>query len=174
MALLEPKKVELDGSTYLINRLDLFEAMNLSRICAPILPVLFHEVLSRVALAVLKSKPEGEATPEDRVTEIGALIQLSTPILKAIAAMPREDFDAVIKTALGCIERRVGKTWHKVMKDGVLAFDDIDQQMAFTLVIHVLARELRPTIAALGLFPGAAVQAKKKAASENSPTASTT
>ena len=174
MALLQPKKVELDGSTYLINRLDLFEAMNLSRICAPILPVLFHEVLSRVALAVLKSKPEGEATPEDRVTEIGALIQLSTPILKAIAAMPREDFDAVIKTALGCIERRVGKTWQKVMKDGVLAFDDIDQQMAFTLVIHVLARELRPTIAALGLFPGAAVQAKKKAASENSPTASTT
>ena len=174
MALLEPKKVELDGSTYLINRLDLFEAMNLSRICAPILPVLFHEVLSRVAMAVLKSKPEGEATPEDRVTEIGALIQLSTPILKAIAAMPRGDFDAVIKTALGCIERRVGKTWQKVMKDGVLAFDDIDQQMAFTLVIHVLARELRPTIAALGLFPGAAVQAKKKAASENSPTASTT
>lgn len=174
MALLEPKKVELDGSTYLINRLDLFEAMNLSRICAPILPILFHEVLSRVALAVLKSKPEGEATPEDRVTEIGALIQLSTPILKAIAAMPREDFDAVIKTALGCIERRVGKSWQKVMKDGVLAFDDIDQQMAFTLVIHVLARELRPTIAALGLFPGAAVQAKKKAASENSPTASTT
>lgn len=174
MGMLEPKKVELDGSTYLINRLDLFEAMNLSRICAPILPILFHEVLSRVALAVLKSKPEGEATPEDRVTEIGALIQLSTPILKAIAAMPREDFDAVIKTALGCIERRVGKTWQKVMKDGVLAFDDIDQQMAFTLVIHVLSRELRPTIAALGLFPGAAVQAKKKAASENSPTASTT
>lgn len=174
MALLEPKKVKVGGTEYMIGRLDLFEAMNLSRICAPILPVLFHEVLSRVALAVLKSKPEGEATPEDRVTEIGALIQLSTPILKAIAAMPREDFDAVIKTALGCIERRVGKTWQKVMKDGVLAFDDIDQQMAFTLVIHVLARELRPTIAALGLFPGAAVQAKKKAASENSPTASTT
>lgn len=174
MAMLEPKRVTLDGSEYLVNRLDLFEAMNLSRVCAPILPVLFHEVLSRVALAVLKSKPEGEATPEDRIAEIGALIQLSTPILKAIAAMPREDFDGVIKTALGCVERQVGKKWQKVMKDGVLVFDDIDQQMAFTLVIHVLARELRPTIAALGLFPGAAVQAKKKAASANSPTASTT
>lgn len=174
MGMLEPKKVTVGGIEYMVGRLDLFEAMNLSRICAPILPVLFHEVLSRVALAVLQSKDEEAATPEERIAEIGTLIQLSTPILKAIAAMPREDFDAVIKTSLGCIERRVGKTWQKVMKDGVLAFDDIDQQMAFTLVVHVLARELRPTIAALGLFPGAAVQAKKKAASENSPTASTT
>ena len=173
MAMLEPKKVKVGGIEYMIGRLDLFEAMNLSRICAPILPTLFHEVLSRVALAVLKSKPEGEATPEDRITEIGALIQLSTPILQAIAKMPRADFDSVIKTGLSCIERRVGKTWQKIMQNGELIFDDIDQQTAFTLVVHVLARELRPTIAALGFSAGAAAQAKKET-SGNSPTESTT
>ena len=173
MALLEPKKVKVGGTEYMIGRLDLFEAMNLSRICAPILPVLFHEVLSRVALAVLHSKKEDEATPEERIAEIGTLIQLSTPILQAIAKMPRDDFETVIRTGLSCIERRVGKSWQKVMQNGELIFDDIDQQTAFTLVVHVLARELRPTIAALGFSAGAAAQAKK-GTSGNSPTASTT
>ena len=173
MAMLEPKKVKVGGIEYMIGRLDLFEALNLSRICAPILPVLFHEVLSRVALAVLQSKKEDEATPEERIEEIGTLIQLSTPILQAIAKMPRADFDSVIKTGLSCIERRVGKTWQKIMQNGELIFDDIDQQTAFTLVVHVLARELRPTIAALGFSAGAAAQAKKET-SGNSPTESTT
>ena len=173
MAMLEPKKVKVGGIEYMIGRLDLFEAMNLSRICAPILPVLFHEVLSRVALAVLQSKKEDEATPEERIEEIGTLIQLSTPILQAIAKMPRADFDSVIKTGLSCIERRVGKTWQKIMQNGELIFDDIDQQTSFTLVVHVLARELRPTIAALGFSAGAAAQAKKET-SGNSPTESTT
>lgn len=173
MGMLEPKKVTVGGSEFMIGRLDLFEAMNLSRICAPILPVLFHEVLSRVALAVLQSKKEDEATPEERIEEIGTLIQLSTPILQAIAKMPRADFDSVIKTGLSCIERRVGKTWQKIMQNGELIFDDIDLQTAFTLVVHVLARELRPTIAALGFSAGAAAQAKK-GTSGNSPTASTT
>lgn len=161
--MLEPKKVSCGGFEYLIGRLDLFESMNLSRIAAPILPILFHEVLSKVALEVMNSKDEKEATPEDRIEEIGRLIYLSTPILQAIAKMPREDFDTVIHTALSCVERKVGKTWQKVMRDGVLAFDDIDQQTAFTLVIHVLTRELRPTIAALGFSAGAAVQAKQTA-----------
>ena len=173
MALLEPKKVKVGGTEYMIGRLDLFEAMNLSRICAPILPVLFHEVLSRVALAVLQSKKEDEATPEERIAEIGTLIQLSTPILQAIAKMPRDDFETVIRTGLSCIERRVGKSWQMIMQGGELIFDDIDQQTAFTLVVHVLARELRPTIAALGFSAGAAAQAKK-GTSGNSPTASTT
>ena len=69
MGMLEPKKVKVGGVEYMIGRLDLFEAMNLSRICAPILPVLFHEVLSRVALAVLQSKKEDESTPEERIEE---------------------------------------------------------------------------------------------------------
>lgn len=173
MSILEPKKVKVGGVDYMIGRLDLFEAMNLSRICSPILPVLFHEVLSRVALAVLHSKKEDEATPEERIAEIGTLIQLSTPILQAIAKMPRDDFETVIRTGLSCIERRVGKAWQKIMQGGELIFDDIDQQTAFTLVVHVLARELRPTIAALGFSAGAAAQAKK-GTSGNSPTASTT
>ena len=162
MGMLEPKKVTVGGIEYMIGRLDLFEAMNLSRICAPILPVLFHEVLSRVALAVLQSKDEEAATPEERIAEIGTQIQLSPPLHQAIAKLPREAFATVIRTGLSCIERRVGKSWQKVMQNGELIFDDIDQQTAFTLVVHVLARELRPTIAALGFSAGAAAQAKKE------------
>ena len=172
--MLEPKKVKVGEHEYMIGRLDLFEASNLSRLCAPILPVLFHEVLSRVALEVLKSKDSETATPEERITEIGQLISICEPVLKAIADMKRADFETVLRTALSCVERKQGKTWAKVMPDGVLAFDDIDVQTCFTLVIHVLSRELRPTIAALGLFAGAAAAKKKTSASTPSPTDSTT
>ena len=120
-----------------------------------------------------QSKDEEAATPEERIAESGTLIQLSTPILQAIAKMPRDDFETVIRTGLSCIERRVGKTWQKVMQNGELIFDDIDQQTAFTLVVHVLARELRPTIAALGFSAGAAAQ-KKRATSGSFQTGSTT
>lgn len=39
-------------------------------------------------------------------------------------------------------------------------FQDMTQQDCMTLVIHVLSRELRPTIAALGLFGGVAASQK--------------
>ena len=173
--MLEPKKVELGGRVYLIGRLDLFDAMNVSRLVSPILPVLFHEVLSKVAFAVLQSKDEDEATPEERIEEVGRLIHLSAPVLRAIAGMPRADFETVIRTSLRCVERKVGKNWQRVVTDAGLAFDDVDQQTAFTLVIHVLARELRPTIAALGFCAGAAVRSKtKSSASTSSQTGSTT
>ena len=172
--MLEPKKVTVCGYEYMIGRLDLFEAANLSRLCAPILPVLFHEVLSKVAIAVLKSKDSDSATPEERIEEIGTLIAICEPVLNRIAQMQREDFDTVIRTALSCIERRVGKTWTKVMPEGVLAFDDMDTHAVFTLVLHVLSRELRPTIAALGLFAGAAqTSGKRTSTSTHSQTDST-
>ena len=157
----ETVKVNLGSHEYCIGRLDLFDSLNVSRLAAPVLPVIFHEVLSKVALEVLNSKPEEEATAEDRVEAIGKLIYLSAPALQAIASMPEDDFKKIVTTCLSCIERRVEKTWARLIIDGQIAFADLTQQDALTLVIRVLARELRPTIAALGLF-GSAVAEKTK------------
>ena len=161
--MLEPLKIEVGGHEYTLGRLDLFDSLNVSRLTAPILPILFHEVLSKVALEVLRS-PDGEsATPEDRVEAIGKLIYLSSPVLNALADMPEENFKKVVRTCLSCAERKMGKGWAKVMIDGQLAFHDMTQQDSLTIVLHVLSRELRPTIAALGLFGDSAAKAKETA-----------
>lgn len=171
--MLEPTKISVGGHTYILGRLDMFEALDVCRRAAPVLPILFHEVLSKVALEVLKSKDEATSTAEDRIDELGKLIYLSAPALQAIAAMPRDDYLTIIRVCLSCVERRVGKTWAKVVVDGSLMFQDIEQADVLQLVIRVLGRELRPTIAAL-LGLGGAAQATSKATSENSPTESTT
>ena len=170
-----PEKVEVGGHVYLLGRLDLFEALDMSRRAAPVLPVIFHEVLSKVALEVLNDKSDSDtASHEDRIDALGRLIYMSEPAFQAIAAMPKDDFMTIVKTALSCIERNTGKAWVRVMStDGALMFNDLTQQDVMDLTIRVLARELRPTIAALLSLGGAASNVRKET-SESSQAASTT
>lgn len=147
--MLEPKKVTLNKVEYVIGRLDLFQSLNVSRLVSPILPIIFHETLSKIADAIIASRSETEAEIEDKLKEIANLLLICQPVLKEISQMKREDFETVIQTCLGCVERKVDKSFTKVCSDGVILFDDIDQGSALVLVFHVLARELRPTIAAL-------------------------
>lgn len=170
--MLEPTKCTVGGREYMLGRLDMFEALDVARRAAPILPIIFHEVLSKVMLEVLQSKDDASATAADRVEEMGKLIYMSAPALQAIAAMPKDDYLTIIKTCLSCAERRVDKTWAKVMIDGNLMFQDLTQAEVMELVIRVLCRELRPTIDALLGVAGAA-QSASKGISESSPTAST-
>ena len=171
--MLEPKIITVGEHQYTLGRLDMFQALNVSRLAAPLLPILFHEVFSRVAMELLKGD---EKTDEERVEAIGRLVQMSEPLLRAIATMPEKNFETIVRTCLSCAERKVGRSWARVMLDGQLAFQDITQHEVLSIVIHVLCRELRPTIAALGLCAGAAVSEKQKAkaTSTDSLTESTT
>lgn len=173
--MLEPKTISVGEHTYLLGRLDMFKALEVSRLAAPLLPVLFHEVLSRLALEALRGKES--TTPDERIEEVGRLIQISEPILKAVAALPEKDFTKIVRTCLSCAERKLDsdRGWARVINaDGVLMYADMSQHDIWSIVLHVMARELRPTIAALGLFAGAAAQAKAGSLSENSPADSTT
>ena len=165
-------EIKVGGYEYTLGRLDMFEALDVARRAAPVLPIIFHEVLSKVMLQVLQSKDEATATAQDRVEEMGKLIYMSAPALQAIAAMPKDDYFTIVKTCLSCAERRVGKTWARVMVDGNLLFQDMTQADVLEIVIRVLGRELRPTIDALLGVAGAAASASKET-SESSPTEST-
>lgn len=144
-----PKKLILGGREYLIGGLDLFQSLNLSRLAAPLLPVIFHEVLSKMALEFLESKNVQDATPADRIEELGKLIYMSQPILEKLAEMDEQDFKKIIVLGLSAVERRDGQSFCPVVVDGNVVYSDIGQQAVITLVLHVLARELRPTIGAL-------------------------
>ena len=113
--MLEPLDVTVGGHLYKVGRLDLFDSLNVSRLAAPILPILFHEVLSKVALEVMNSPDADKASPEERIEAIGKLIYLSAPILKALADMPEANFRKIVRTCLSCVERKCDKLWSRVM-----------------------------------------------------------
>lgn len=145
------KKITLHSTEYQIGRLDLFQSLNVARLVAPILPVIFNDALGAIAQAIVASKEEGEASIEDKLGEVVNLMAISEPVLKCIAEMKQADFDTVVRSCLGAVERHNGKTWAPVMQNGVCMFDDIDSGTALVLVFHVLWSELRPTISALKL-----------------------
>lgn len=149
---IEPTKVMVGGHEFSIGRLDLFEALNVSRLVSPILPVLFGNVLSKIVEAFEKSKDSEGATDEDRLNEIAFLITSSQPCLQVLAQMPKEDFETVIKTCLGCVEiKNDAGTWTRLMSNGVLVRQDLNQTEALILTVRVICRELRPFAIAVGL-----------------------
>lgn len=148
--MLAPEHVSAFGKEYVIGRLDLFESLNVCRIASPILPVIFSNLLASI-VDYLKRQEEEEAAGKesDRVTEVAVLIATCEPVLKRIAEIPKKDFEYLVRTCLSCIERKSGKGYAKIMRDGELLFDDIDQATAVVLAIRVLIRELKPFINAL-------------------------
>lgn len=150
---LVPQKFTLQGHEYLVGRLDLFEAMKLQKRLGPLVPTAFNNVLYGMWTAYGKSMPESKATLSDKLTEFGTLLAVCQPLLDRIAAMPDDDFDYCVRTALSVVERRSedGKTWTRVYSGGTLAFDDIDFTTTCILVSAVVQRELRPFIDALNL-----------------------
>lgn len=153
MGTLEPKNLTLNGLEFSIGRLDLFDALNVSRIVAPILPVLLSETLGALVQAMDKSKSVDDASEADRISELARLIVLCEPVFKSIASMPRADFESVVKTCLSACEIRVGKSWSRVVQNGQMMFDNIDQTTALILCVQVIWRELNPIVAALNLSP---------------------
>ncbi|HIU85202.1 MAG TPA: hypothetical protein IAC66_07555 [Candidatus Aphodousia gallistercoris] len=146
---LNPMKITLDGEEYVIGSLTIFDSLNLSRLTAPVLPILFNKVFANAIKALFASKKLKEASLEDVITEINAVVGLSEPLFVRIAQLPEEDYKRVINICLSCVERKQGEHWFKVWENGVPRFDDMDTATIFNLVIRVIVRELHPFIAAL-------------------------
>lgn len=145
---LDPQKIKIGDTEYIIGRLDMFQSVNLTRMASPMLPILFNEVFKNVIKSLFASKKLTEANIEDVLEEISSVIGICEPVLIRLAQMPEENFNKIIKICLGCIERKQGDHWFKVMEGGVLRFDDMDQYLVFNLVLRVIVREVGPIFAA--------------------------
>lgn len=146
---IEPQKLTFNGHEYIIGRLDLFQSLNLTRLVSPFLPVLFNEVFKSVLKTLFASKQLKEASVDEVLEEISAVVALCEPVLTRFAQLPKDDFETIIKLALGCVERKDEGGYFRVMENGTLRYGDIDQFEALNLVLRVIVRELRPTITAL-------------------------
>lgn len=146
---LAPQTLVLGGHEYSIGRLDVFDAMHVTRLISPFAPVLIGTVFSQIQSLVAKSKEEGGASAEDFLSEVGSLVSACEPFLYRLAMLDRKSFEDIVKTCLSCVERRTGKIFGRVIVEGNLMFSDMTTVEITRLTIAVIVRELRPIFAAL-------------------------
>ena len=141
----EPVHITVSGREYVLGRLNLFDALEVSRLIAPIAPILLSEVIGKLASEL----QDENAKPEERLLTIATLLSASQPVLKIISEMPRADFQSIITMCLSVVEKKTAAGYARLMQNGQLMFDDLDTMSAIALTIHVIARELNPIIASL-------------------------
>lgn len=141
----EPTHVMVNGCEYVLGRLNLFDALDISRKIAPLAPALINEVIGKLA----SEFSDASKSAEDKAMNLALLLTASKPALDILARMPREDFEGVVKTALSVVEKKTAAGYARVISGGQLMFDDLDQVTALALTIHVIARELNPIFASL-------------------------
>lgn len=141
----EPVHITVSGREYVLGRLNLFDALEVSRLIAPIAPILLSEVIGKLASEL----QDENAKPEERLLTIATLLSASQPVLKIISEMPRADFQSIITMCLSVVEKKTSTGYARLMQNGQLMFDDLDTMSAIALTIHVIARELNPIIASL-------------------------
>lgn len=149
--MLENEKISIQGTEYVIGRLDLFKALDVSRRIGPVLPMIFSDMVEELAEVIRASHDDKTATLEERLNDYATLLSTCGPVLQCIAGMKKEDFDFVLKTCLGAVERKTESGYARLMQGDRLMFADVDQVTALRLIFRVLARELRPMFAAPGL-----------------------
>lgn len=141
----EPVHITVSGREYVLGRLNLFDALEVSRLIAPIAPILLSEVIGKLASEL----QDENAKPEERLLTIATLLSASQPVLKIISEMPRADFQSIITMCLSVVEKKTSTGYARLMQNGQLMFDDLDTMSAIALTIHVIARELNPIFASL-------------------------
>lgn len=141
----EPVHITVSGREYVLGRLNLFDALEVSRLIAPIAPILLSEVIGKLASEL----QDENAKPEERLLTIATLLSASQPVLKIISEMPRADFQSIITMCLSVVEKKTAAGYARLMQNGQLMFDDLDTMSAIALTIHVIARELNPIFASL-------------------------
>ena len=146
MTIEQSKRVTVGGSEYVLNRLDCFQALNVARLAAPALPVLFSGVIE----GFLKVWREGKGgnSDEDFTRELSMMLAVAQPLFDRVAEMKKDDFDALMATCLGCVEKQRGKGFSPVIQGGVV-MDDVPAGDALVLALQVIVREIRPIGAAL-------------------------
>lgn len=140
-----PETVKVGDAEYRLGKLDLFSSLEVSRLAAPTLPILFSGVIE--GFLHMWQEKSGASESAGMMDELVMVLSVSKPLLDQIAAMPKEQFDSIVSTCLSCVEKKRGKLWSPVIKDGV-PFDDLSAGDSLILTLRVLIREIRPIGAA--------------------------
>lgn len=125
-----PTKIEVNGTTYIIGRLDAFKQLHVARKIAPIITTLG-------ATALKMSSPTA-------ASEGDMGMALMAPAMEVVSRMEEVDVNYVVQTCLGVVMRLSGDDQRpaKVMQGSNLMFQDIDLTLMIRLTVEVVRENL--------------------------------
>lgn len=115
--------IELNGNTYRVGKLSVFDQLKVARKLLPILSGMVGE---------LQKLRSGEAVIET----------LLPAIASAVAGMSDSDCDAILHPCLSVVSRQNSNKWMPVFRQGELMFDDIDLISMLNVVAQVIGDSL--------------------------------
>jgi len=129
---------ELAGETYRATKLNVFEQFD---VAFPLLPVVAGS--ADIVFSLLRQQQAGEVTTIADLLKLKATDTL-TPLLRAIADMPKDTRDMIIKTCLRNTARKAGQGWQGVMaSSGVLQYTELnDLRIIIQLIWKVVELSL--------------------------------
>lgn len=142
---MEQPTITLSGIEYSVSKMNALDSLMLSRLVAPVLPAIFHDVVGGLVKVIQQS-----GSQIDKMNEVSILLSTCEPVLQAIADMPDERWSKIISLCLGTVQRNTGKTWASIMRSGQLLFDDIDAADVMRLIIMVITVNLKSFTKLLG------------------------
>lgn len=127
---------DLNGITYRIGKLSVFDQWHLSRKVAPIIPTLIPVFVK------LQKSSGGNPLSGD----LSGMAELITPFAEGIAAMDNESSEFILSTCLGAVQRKQGDTWAPIWSNrgSVCMFDDIDLGTMIQICFRVIKESLGP------------------------------
>lgn len=127
---------ELGGIEYRSGKLDTFKQLHVSRKIGPLVPKLLP------AFASIAAKKDGK---NDIALIAGAL----QPVADVMADMSEADVEYIFSNCLAVVQRKQGKDWAQVWRNGALMFDDIDLSTMTQITMKVVWDNLGPFIRGL-------------------------
>lgn len=111
---------EINGHEYSSRKLDTFKQLHLVRRAAPALG------------SIVKAQQAGART----------IVDYAGPMADAVAGLPEDDFDWVVHTCLGVVQRKQGSNWTAVDTNATLMFDDIELPELLQILGKVIMENL--------------------------------
>ncbi|MFJ4349467.1 phage tail assembly chaperone [Pseudomonas sp. NPDC089428] len=133
---------EINGITYRIGKMTVFQQFHLERKVAPLIPKLVP-----VFLKLQGAAQEGKSA-NPLTGDLSATVDMLSPFMDAIASMEDDQAEFILGTSLSVVSRKQGEVWSPVWssRGNVAMFDDIDMNDMLKMTYRVILEALGPFI----------------------------
>jgi hypothetical protein len=129
-------EIDIDGTTYRIDKLPAMQQFHVSRKIAPLIPAAIGPFL---AISAMKGGID---------KNLQGLVSELQPFAEGIATLPDADAEFVLSTCLTVVRRKAGESWMPIWNSTHKAAlsDDLDLGVMVRLTLRVIIESLGPFI----------------------------
>lgn len=123
----QQSRLEVNGHTYSVGRLNPMTQFHITRRLAPI--------LAQMGISL-------QALGQGSKSDLTDFLPLLGPVSDIMAKMTDEDADYIVYTCLAVVSRLSGEKWSRVTTGNNMMYDDIDMPTMLRLVVEVVKENL--------------------------------